>query len=1326
MRMTFKLLTACFLGSALTCLGAASDCPNWPEETGLTGSDGPIVRGEWNSNFRAGKAYAEEHHIPLVLFWANHGCHFCEDVERNVQDESFVTWRKTRRYVMVYSYGMCDEDKQAAYAFANWGPYPIVRVYWVTKDGATHSEAFTARKDKKVGMEAQPFADKVDEILKGFGYNFNTCDTYFPVGGTECDRLEAQVGSTEYVDVPLSRFIDDVARTDKLEYAQGSVVGTSNIVWRIGEFDTSVRIPVDSKTAKAGDLVRLTIRNADGDEVLTSAITFVDRKDSPDNPLWKTERDEETLDYGEWTCDIDTATNKVAALKAKGTEAWTLVYSHGSQWCPYCYLNGPSFVETETFRQWAKDNNVVLVSADMPHNSDSNPDQDWCTIWHRKSEETNLYFDGKGKVARSGAGYLSRKMISDDEALAMRRQLKELGTSFLHLPEDYQAARAIIPGLTLIDAAGKVVGRLETFDYNMNNHTDGAFAPQYCRRLSEMIQSAKESPDRASENLNDNCETTPLALTPGGAAAKGSISHADYRDVYRLNNVTPGIQVQLKVKGERNDAVRLCLLKGDAAGKISEMIKTVTGNLAAGVEIDTAQIPGFGFDPAGGTYFVRVSCHDIMPTTSSNYRPYRLRWGDNEEDATFDGYKAGYDGSTLTAYEVSVTPLFVPVEVLSSYTAAVDETMTFSVVAGSTYKFVGVNPPAGQFTDQGANLYLAKETCCVEMTPADPSRKVDYQLWRPGEISIVEGDRRLMERDGGGVFTVTRANGSSDACAVTLRVRPGSEQNVAGRYELRETVLNWASGETGSKVVAFSLIDNGQYDDEGSFVVELVKGASCSATVSGVGAKVTILDTTSPIFDKSRYDITVYEGFACADEFGLRNVSEKGSVKLTVSKSSDKLPSGLKLAYDRKTGVVELTGIPKAKSAGTYATECTVTQNRDTGYPTTFAVTVKDPRQFNSFVGIKRDSQVIPMTRVENGLRQVVGTLTVSISTKNKITAKYAGLDVSSVSFSGLWSTVDEEAGTLGTVMEKKGRVLTLTMDREGRLEACVDGAVSGTIGLEQKGIFGAWAGYYAVALPCQEGEDGSFPCGSGYLSLTMTSSSAVTKGQVKFSGKMPSGQSVSGTAYLIPNGSTMLLPIYKASSKYAIGVMLELYPNGAANWNNPENVQVREVVNLAEGHGAFCQQVDRGVTRRTLHDAAGSWYPTTVTPGQLAKEFYGDGAQVFQLSVLDGDRRVVVANVVASGRKLVLTEKISGVTISFTAKSGLFKGKAKFVDADGMELKGSYTGILVPGWHKSCDCGDAGIEFPFGSGSLVVKRNVGGVQQKVALPVVLDVPKVD
>ena len=90
-------------------------------------SSGAVVPGEWNTNFAAAKAYAEENGVPFLVLWSSPGCGFCNKMKSACNAEEFVKWRKEKKIVLAVSEG---EATAKAFTKNSTGKFPYMRLYW--------------------------------------------------------------------------------------------------------------------------------------------------------------------------------------------------------------------------------------------------------------------------------------------------------------------------------------------------------------------------------------------------------------------------------------------------------------------------------------------------------------------------------------------------------------------------------------------------------------------------------------------------------------------------------------------------------------------------------------------------------------------------------------------------------------------------------------------------------------------------------------------------------------------------------------------------------------------------------------------------------------------------------------------------------------------------------------------------------------------------------------------------------------------------------------------------------------------------------------------
>lgn len=1281
--------------------------------------------GFWMESFAMATNYSWQTKTPLVLLWSNKGCGECAKLEEAVSGKDFVAYQSSSSYAYCYVMGVSKKDagvnkdsganefaRSAAGTIADkkkWlTSFPYVCLYWPQTDGTFKATAFTGRDGtmlvKELVAKGHPLEAQLEDSVEKFFAGY--VSVRFAATGSAWDRYEADPGFTTNVPVKVVSSARPAGFRLVASYPYGAQDFTAPL-----EFDASgvaeVVVPVSGGIGDGmlGREIALSVQTDAGVERASGAITLCRPENGASNPLWTTERDIDSLKFGEWTADIDVATQMVA----RAGVAWTIVELAGSLWCPDCYRTDVNFLEDGgKFSEWAVANNVALVSVDTPHNSKADPDpvNPVGTIWSRDTDMTKLVIApfpdaDADKVARSGKGYLSRKMVSDADALAVARRNLWLSKDYYHRPEDYATHRTLIPIFVLLDSDGRVKGRFETFDARSQSPTDRSNTDNYIKRFAEMIEMAETMGDTVSDN---HWSTTTRSLA-NGVETCDKISHCDYHDVYALDGVAPGTLVKVTVSGTSNRKLHLDLLSVSKGAATT--VGTAEGALSAGFSAE------FLAKSSGGAY-ARVYC-----------------WpGDDTHPVADAGFAATEGASTITDYTVRFDSVIVPQETAASAVAQGGH-CTIRIEPGCEYVLSGeadwekdgaLVPVVGKSGHYSATVAASTDI----VYEVGGSGEFDYQKWAPGAITLSVSAVSALEREGGVTIKATRSGGSSGRTVVT--VSAVNEVNAAGRYELKTTELTWESGETGEREIVVSLKDDGIYQGVGTVDLVLAAGEECAASVAkGLSVRLSIYDTDKPVFAKSSYSMTMFAGFACEERLDLFNIDVAKSLKLKKASGSASLPSGMSLKYDKSTGTAVLSG--STKRTGTYVTSYSVAQGKDTGDSSEIKIIVLDPRKYNARLGVARTSQILPLVADYGASSVVAGNLTVTISSANKISAKYIGTESKSLLFSGPWQSLDEDTGTASaTLTAKGGATLDISMDVEGRILAAL-ALPSGYNHFGEDFVacgdwpgstnFSAWRGYYTIALPVVDASPATAPSGTAYITLAMTASRAVASGTASFSGVMPDGKSISGSVQLIPDGDYARADIFARSGNNVFGASLLISPDGEAFWDDPVSVSNREVVNPVEGMVTYVLHRQAGLTYVTLHDVCGSWYPTSLKVGSVVAAFYQNPATEFAVGI-GGIGRIAMA--AYDGKKFALTEAMAGTSLKVADKKGTFSGKAA-VEIDGKKVSGTLKGVLVPGWYENCDCGDVPKEIPFGNGLFIYKAKVGSTTATLSLPVVIDEP---
>ena len=141
-------------------------------------SSGPVVEGEWNSNFSNVLAAARATHKPLVMVWSSSSCPHCSRLERAMEGATFLAWQRSRKLPMLF---VRANSKDPAFAdsreFARVGSqeldgYPYVCVWWLKPDGTECKRNFCGRRGKMSKSRdpslAVQLVEAIDEALRGY------------------------------------------------------------------------------------------------------------------------------------------------------------------------------------------------------------------------------------------------------------------------------------------------------------------------------------------------------------------------------------------------------------------------------------------------------------------------------------------------------------------------------------------------------------------------------------------------------------------------------------------------------------------------------------------------------------------------------------------------------------------------------------------------------------------------------------------------------------------------------------------------------------------------------------------------------------------------------------------------------------------------------------------------------------------------------------------------------------------------------------------------------------------------------------------------------
>ena len=713
-----------------------------------------VPRG-WMNDFAAATNEAARTHKPLVMYWGHMGCTSCDAFTLAVQDPSFVAWQRERPYIFCYVRGADHQDYSdniGAMEFARTAggkreplsKYPFVCLYRVKESGGVQAKNFSGLHTKYyMPIYKQSFVDSIIASIDDYFASYLSGDElYFEVANTEDDRFEVEP-ETKWVDIPIFRKDSRTEASEsrlRVNFSGGPSV-SQTVKWKDGQTSQLVRIDlaVDGFTFQVGKRISLTLFNQQGEEQAKTYIHQVAEKENgPLNPFWFGERSVDTLGFGEWTMDIDTATN----LVAKTPGASTMVFFTGALWCPHCRPLETNVFETVRFREWARTNKVALVLIDNPRRS---PNDNFAQYLANGCADVSCVPNGdaptllryaRGSNGCSGASYRTRKMIEDADAEAVLLRNHALGYpgGFFHAPSSFRTG---YPTLILLDGNGKIRGR-----FTANESADRQYdLDENMARFASFIRLAEDGDADGSY-----AASTPLVHIVGASASPRLSLHQSAR-VYRLDGLGRGLfSVSLTGTAEQDVTFTLQRVENidlrhcDADGKVVRSGGyPVAVNIASAVNSLSCEIA------EDETYYLQVS-------------------------AFSDGGTAFY-GSAQTGFDVSfATALLIkPVEAKATGVYG-DTPMRFSVLGGSYYRFSGFTSVTGsvETTDAERGFYRGLADG-VAVGISTNGAEVAFQLWKPGTIAFESSQLRVVTSEGAGEFKIIRTGGTAGPASVLVR-----------------------------------------------------------------------------------------------------------------------------------------------------------------------------------------------------------------------------------------------------------------------------------------------------------------------------------------------------------------------------------------------------------------------------------------------------------------------------------------------------------------------------------------------------------------------------
>ncbi len=778
-----------------------------------------VTTGKWQSNFYKAKKYATDNKLPFIAVWSNgDSCGHCVMFEESVNSSYFRKWMANSGMVFYFTYygdkgdgttkksGKKADNGAVASDIFHWcrkntqTSYPFVRIYWPAGnvDISTVGDKVDGKKDGTTGGKkaAAFFASKLSKfkptpvvvVPKYTGGSF-------AVGDTESDRLEAEIGTTTQVELPLARtntVVNTVStNTVVITYPNNTPAAITNtIYWTSGEPETNLTVAIPDTMTTPGSQIEIVLLDAAGTSVATSHVTAVAApENSPKNPLWIGEKAADELAWGEWTMDLDVATNKVNVYNAGSDEstsgsgvrlltaastkdrAYTLLLLEGALWCPDCKNTDDNLFLQQKFKTWAQENKVALVAIDLP-SADDTASTAPCLLTTDKSMSYYM-----GAIA-SGASYLSRKMIDTEAASDILDRNWEIAQK-LRLPGASKKNRPPVPSVFILRNDGTVAGRIEYFGA-VKSPTDASNIDAHIERLNELLRQV----DEPEEEANDVAATTMEMIGPRTNVVDKTVSFTDAADVYRLDPaLTANKRLVFTLKGT-NVVLQLKLVAD------GETLATASGLADEGVSVEA--------DVKSTNCYVSVS----YPADETHFA-------------------VASTNSTLSTYTLESNFVVQPTELAADNHIVIEDgvnRVTVSLVSNQLYRITNLDTAnaenlAALMSTNGPgtadSLYLAQVTDDVPLTLTGPETYI--QRWNPGTVGFVISSASTLESAPSYTIRLARRGGASGRATAQVAFNADKSSGYKDLFSLPDGFgdeLVWEEGDTEEKTLKVTIVEN--------------------------------------------------------------------------------------------------------------------------------------------------------------------------------------------------------------------------------------------------------------------------------------------------------------------------------------------------------------------------------------------------------------------------------------------------------------------------------------------------------------------------------------
>ena len=618
-------------------------------------------------------------------------------------------------------------------------------------------------------------------------------------------------------------------------------VTTNRVLWSKGQTVKNFTIPIDASwfgdDTTVTNYVTMMLKTEKYTKAKTTYAAIIPpMQNSPKNPCFIGERDTDTLQYGEWTMDLDTVLEK--ARNTEGANVLALV--GGSLWCKDCAMAERYIFDTDTFRDWARDNKVLLVAIDIPSVSKNDPTgvNSACllssVLRNASVDYVNNTGKGEGERYQCGLAYRSRHGIAPTAAAsALTKNLELAGGKFNKLVVTNPSRPGVPTAYVLRPSDGSIAGRI----YQLSKSTaslGNTSAAAFTRRADEMFEQVGD----ANEERNDSYTTTSAAIG-GRSVINNTLSFSDQVDTYKIN-APSGTEIVFTLSSDTVTAPAiLSVIDGASANPEQAPVAIVTNDLSATGFSVAATLPS-------SSCFVKVA----YPTDKNGFPT--------------DAYLAfTKTSSTVCPYTLSSDSVIVAGETFQPMTIEDgNPEVIISLEEGQLYRFSGldgndVGNAAALDYDETTGLYTSKQSGAVRLVLDDdgPELVFGFQKWVPGTFGFELASKTVKERgldeyvDWKYTFYARRTGGVSGVAKarVVLDEMASTALDDGTIYEWDPAAaLVWGEGTNGLMGVDITIKGNRTADGLQKIVFSLLPDDDSSATTNSATVFTLWIDDDDP------------------------------------------------------------------------------------------------------------------------------------------------------------------------------------------------------------------------------------------------------------------------------------------------------------------------------------------------------------------------------------------------------------------------------------------------------------------------------------------------